>query len=30
MNPVISIRDLRKSFGHLEILRGVDFDVQAG
>ncbi|MDJ0663407.1 MAG: amino acid ABC transporter ATP-binding protein [Acidimicrobiia bacterium] len=28
--PPIQIRDLHKYFGELEVLRGIDFDVQAG
>ncbi len=28
--PVVRIRDLRKSFGTLEVLKGVDMDVQKG
>ncbi|QGQ19735.1 ATP-binding cassette domain-containing protein [Cellulomonas sp. JZ18] len=28
--PVVSIRDLHKSFGEREVLRGIDLDVQAG
>jgi ABC-type polar amino acid transport system ATPase subunit len=28
--PVVSVRDLRKSFGDNEVLRGIDLDVHAG
>ena len=28
--PVLSVRDLRKTFGSAEVLRGVSFDVEAG
>ncbi|MEX0601488.1 MAG: ABC transporter ATP-binding protein [Rhodothermales bacterium] len=30
MNPIIALRDLRKSFGRLEVLKGVDMDVMPG
>jgi ABC-2 type transport system ATP-binding protein len=30
MPPAISVKSLRKSFGELEAVRGVDFEVQAG
>jgi ABC-2 type transport system ATP-binding protein len=29
-DPAISVRSLRKSYGSLEAVRGIDFDVQAG
>src|SRR6202171_3859928 len=28
--PLVSIKDVHKKFGHLEVLRGVTLDVQAG
>jgi polar amino acid transport system ATP-binding protein len=28
--PIVSIRDLHKSFGHVEVLRGITFDVRKG
>ncbi len=28
--PVLSARGVRKSFGHVEVLRGIDLDVEAG
>lgn len=28
--PIVSIRDLHKSFGSLEVLRGINFDVEPG
>ncbi|MEI4872862.1 ATP-binding cassette domain-containing protein, partial [Klebsiella pneumoniae] len=30
VGPVVSVRGLRKSFGKLEVLRGIDLDVHAG
>jgi ABC-type sugar transport system ATPase subunit len=30
MKPILTIRDVRKSFGPVEVLRGVDLDVQPG
>ncbi len=30
IEPIVAIRGLRKSFGHLEVLRGIDLDVHAG
>ncbi|AJE46772.1 amino acid ABC transporter ATP-binding protein [Celeribacter indicus] len=29
-HPIVSVRDLRKSFGALEVLRGISFDVPRG
>ena len=29
-DPVVSVRDLRKSYGSLTALHGVDFDIQRG
>ena len=29
-HPLLRVRDLRKSFGPLEVLRGISFDVAAG
>ena len=28
--PVVSVRNLHKSFGDLEVLKGIDIDVNAG
>ena len=28
--PIISVRDLKKSYGPVEAVRGIDFEVQAG
>src|SRR3990167_8595187 len=30
MTPIVSLRGIRKSFGPVEVLHGVDFDVRAG
>ncbi|MGI9331995.1 MAG: ATP-binding cassette domain-containing protein, partial [Gammaproteobacteria bacterium] len=30
MNPLVRIEDLHKSFGALEVLKGVDIDVARG
>ena len=30
MNPVVSVRGLRKSYGEFEALKGVDFEIRAG
>ena len=28
--PIVSLKDVRKSFGDLEVLKGVSFDVMKG
>jgi polar amino acid transport system ATP-binding protein len=28
--PIIQVRDLHKSFGPLEVLKGIDMDIDAG
>lgn len=28
--PIVQLRGIRKSFGSLEVLRGIDLDIQAG